>query len=58
MSDLIQACRNGDLEKVKELVKNGVDVNVKNFKGKTALHRAARYGYSEIVKYLKSKGAK
>jgi len=38
---LIEAARKGNIEKVRKLLKEGVDLNVKDENGKTLLH--ARY---------------
>ncbi len=58
---LIEAVGKGDLLDVKyQIVKNGADVNAKQNKyygGNTALIVAVYKGYSEIIKYLISKGA-
>lgn len=50
---LIDAARYGDLDKVKELIDNGANFNIKDgiFK-KTPLYFAVCNGYLEIVKYL------
>ena len=40
MFELFYACENGNLEKVKLLIKNGFDVNVKSIYGYTPLHIA------------------
>jgi len=45
------------LELIKYLIENGADVNLHDG-GNTALYWASTFGYKEIVKYLKSKGAK
>tara|TARA_Y100001970_G_scaffold268653_1_gene360190 strand:- start:1499 stop:2251 length:753 start_codon:yes stop_codon:yes gene_type:complete len=49
---LFSAARNGDLDKVKNALSNGADVNAKNSNGTTALIRASAYGRKEIVSYL------
>lgn len=60
---LLDACKNGSLEMVKELTKStffskGVNVNVKDSQGRTALAWASHNGYTEIVKILIDKGVK
>jgi len=54
---LIEAAENGNLEKIKELVKNGADVNSISDYGDTALMLASQYGQLEVVKYLLEKSA-
>lgn len=51
------AARLGDLDKVKQLLALGVDVNLKEKDGTTPLHLAAFYGHVPVVEYLISKGA-
>jgi ankyrin repeat protein len=55
---LLNACKDGNLEKVKQLLEKGADVNAKNKYGGTALMYASYQGHEEIVKLLKSYGAK
>jgi len=55
---LLNACEIGDLEKVKQLLESGADVNAKNKYGWTALILASEEGHKEIVELLKSYGAK
>ena len=54
-NEIVEACREGDLEKVKNLVEQ-CDVNPKDPQwkdaGKTPLHWASHYGRLEVVKYL------
>ena len=54
---LINASKNGDLEKVKLLIENGANIEVKDNNGDTALILASYYRRLEIVKYLVEKGA-
>ncbi|VDI13136.1 Hypothetical predicted protein, partial [Mytilus galloprovincialis] len=50
---LIKAAEDGDLEKVKNLVRHGADINYKDTFGSfTALHCAANNGKIEIINYL------
>ena len=49
---LIEAARNGDINRVKILVERGVDLNKADKNGWTALHAAARHGRIETVKIL------
>ncbi|CAF0874013.1 unnamed protein product, partial [Didymodactylos carnosus] len=53
--DLFEACRNGDLAKVKRLLTNQ-NVNAKDLLGRksTLLHFAAGFGRKDIVEYLLS----
>jgi len=55
--ELLNACKDGDLEKVKQLLEEGADVNVKDEKGRTALMFASWYGHKKVVKQLLEKGA-
>jgi ankyrin repeat protein len=49
---LLTACKNGDVETVWTLLKQGVLVNCKTPTGNTPLHRAVRAGHEEIVRVL------
>ncbi len=42
----------GDLEKVKQLIERGCDVNVRGCHGATPLHRAAGFGHYCIAYHL------
>lgn len=53
--DLVDSAENGDMIKVKSLIKQGANVNAKNKVSETVLNTAKT---DEIEQYLKSKGAK
>ncbi|XP_046862319.1 myotrophin-like [Xenia sp. Carnegie-2017] len=56
--ELLWAVKNGDLDKVRELVeRKGCSVNSELMNGRNPLHFAADYGQLEVLKYLISKGA-
>ena len=46
-----------DPQRVARLIKQGHDVNVRDYKGKTALHRASQAGFAKITKLLLDNGA-
>ncbi|XP_056007550.1 uncharacterized protein LOC125665455 [Ostrea edulis] len=54
---LIVACEEGHVSIVKELVKAGADVNLRDFRGNTPLKAASEEGHVSIVKELVKKGA-
>ena len=54
---LIRACEQGDLEKVKQLVEIGADIEVKDDTNWTPLIISAVNNYFNITKYLIEKGA-
>merc|ERR1712137_98709 len=52
------AAADGNLDKIKQKLANGiVAVDEQDANGKTPLMEAARWGYLEVVKYLKEQGA-
>lgn len=55
--ELCESAEDGNLEKVKECIENGADVNAKDVWGKTALRSASQNGHFEIVKFLIENGA-
>ena len=57
MSELIAATKRKDLNKVKELIKSGVNLNAKDTFGGTALIIASNIGHTEIVKLLIKSGS-
>ena len=54
---LLEAAESGDINRTKNLIKHGADVNAKGRYGWTALHWAADNGFAEIVKLLLDSGA-
>jgi ankyrin repeat protein len=56
-NQLINACVEGGLQEVKELLDNGANINAKDEYGNTALILAAHKGHTEIVKLLMDSGA-
>ena len=54
---LHHACRNGDLEIVKQLVSSGADVNAVANQGHFPLYCAAGHGHVETTRYLVEEGA-
>ncbi|TRY73908.1 hypothetical protein TCAL_13443 [Tigriopus californicus] len=56
-SDLMWAVKNGDLDKVRELVEvKHLDVN-ESIDGRCPIHFASDYGQLEVLQYLVSRGA-
>nr|ACO15049.1 Myotrophin [Caligus clemensi] len=54
--DLVWAIKNGDLDKVKEIIKEkGADVN-EPIDGRQPCHFAADYGQLDVLRYLISQG--
>ncbi|MDA2938760.1 ankyrin repeat domain-containing protein, partial [Acidobacteria bacterium AH-259-A15] len=56
-SELIEAARNGQTEKIQALLRAGADVNAKDAAGFTALRYAALRGYTSAVETLLEAGA-
>ena len=54
---LCDAADAGNLEQVKELVEQGVDMQVTSKEGRTPLYAASRQGHIPVVHYLVEKGA-
>ena len=54
---LIESAGKGNLDNVKLLIDNGVDVNVQNDEGLTAYMNATILGREKVMSYLKEKGA-
>lgn len=55
--DLLTAAKEGNIERVQELINEGVDLNMETDNGPTALMLAARYNNTEMVKILLKAGA-
>jgi glutaminase len=55
VSSLIWAARNNDLNQVQRLVLSGVDPDVPDYDGRTALHLAAAEGHDPVVRFLLSR---
>ena len=53
---LITEVINGDVEKVKELIKDGADVDAKNEAGFSALYLAFKHGHPRVAKCLYRRG--
>ena len=52
---LMNALKNDDINKAKELIMSGVNINTRNIIGETPLMEAAEKGYTEIVGLLLNK---
>ncbi len=57
-NELFKAIKADNLEKVKTLIQNGADVNVKDKWGRTPLDIVIEKNYEDTVKLLKQHGAK
>ena len=57
VSAICEAALKGDVQKVKMLIDNGVDINVKS-NGMLPIHYAARYNRVEVIKALITAGSK
>ena len=58
LNELNKAVSNGDLEKVKSLIKNGTDINGLSWDGDTPLANAIRMNHIGIIRYLLDSGSK
>ena len=57
MSDIHQAAEEGNTNMVRDLIRQGADVNAKNDDGETPLHCAAWEGHQETAQVLLANGA-
>lgn len=57
-TDLVKATKNGDLEKVSELINSGADLNttVGDIDKRNLLHHASQKGHSKLIEFLIEKG--
>ena len=55
--DIFQAAKTGNIDRVRELIAAGADVNQQNNDGWTPLHWAAYNGHQEVVQALIAAGA-
>ncbi|MCM1002429.1 ankyrin repeat domain-containing protein, partial [Wolbachia pipientis] len=55
--ELLSAVKNGDPNKVDDLVSHGASLEVKDSNGNTLLHYASQNGHLKVVEYLIEKGA-
>lgn len=55
--DLFDAATNGNVEQVRRLLAQGLDINISNRERETALHMAAARGHYPLVIYLVNNGA-
>lgn len=56
-TSFLRAARAGNIDKVLEFLKNGVDISTCNQNGLNALHLAAKEGHKELVEELLQRGA-
>jgi hypothetical protein len=54
---MLQACANGQLDTVRELIASNTPVTYKDYEGRTALHVACSNGHADIVDLLMLNGA-
>ena len=57
MSDILDAAYFGDVDDIRTLLDNGVDVNTTDRDGNTSLHMAAMGGHTDCVGLLLEKKA-
>lgn len=57
MKEFHEAASNGYLDKVKELINKGIDADIEDLDGGTALFKAVKGGHKEVIKFLIDSGA-
>ncbi len=55
---LCWAASQGDLNEIQRLIARGVDLDIGDYDGRTAIHLAASEGHYSVVEFLLNKGAK
>lgn len=58
MASIHNAARNGNLNRVRELLDRGAPVNARGVDGRTPLHNAAFHGQANVVRELLGRGAR
>lgn len=53
----VQDAENGDIDAVKQFIKKGINIDIRNQMSHTALMRAAYGGHPDVVKFLINEGA-
>jgi ankyrin repeat protein len=53
----LDAAQNGNLDLIKRMIKDGIDINIQDEYGWTALQLASRKGHLDVVKFLIEYGA-
>ncbi len=57
ISDMLHAIEEGDVETIKMLLDNGMDINTPLYKGRTPLIEAAHLQQTDVLTYLANRGA-
>eukprot|EP00808_Paulinella_micropora_P015281 g437.t1 len=52
LGDIVDASKQNDLDKVKQLIEGGVKVNSQDSFGETGLHECGRHNHSKLARYL------
>ena len=54
---LLKSSRDGDVDKVRSLLSNGVDKNCERYTGRTPIYQAFKFKHRDVVKILLEAGA-